>query len=51
VLQGKPTPRGNQIPEKGQLGKEDLFGIMTEQIDKILELVESVHICKPNVVI
>jgi hypothetical protein len=51
VLQGNPPPGGNQLPEKGQLGKEDLFDIMTERMGKILELVESGHICKSHVVI
>jgi hypothetical protein len=30
VLRGNPPPRGNELPEKGQLGKENLFDIINE---------------------
>jgi hypothetical protein len=44
VLQENPPPGEDQLPEKGQLGKEDMFGKMVEQMGKILELVESGHL-------
>ena len=36
VLQGNSPLGGNQLPKKGQLGKDDMFGIMTEGMGKIL---------------
>lgn len=41
MLQENPPAGEDQLPEKGQLGKEDMFGIMAERMGKILELVES----------
>jgi hypothetical protein len=51
VLQENPPPGENQLPEKGQLGKDDMFDIMVERMGKILELVESGHIFKSHVAI
>jgi hypothetical protein len=39
MLQGNPPPGEDQLPEKGQLGEEDMFNIMDERMGKILELV------------
>ena len=50
-LQENPPPGEDQLREKRQLGKEDMFGIMIEQMGEILELVESVHLCKSHVAI
>jgi hypothetical protein len=36
VLQENLPPGEDQLPEKGQLSKEDVFGKMVEQIGKIL---------------
>jgi hypothetical protein len=51
VLQGNPPLIEDQLPEKGQLGKEDMFGIMAERMGEILELVENGHLFKSHVVI
>jgi hypothetical protein len=49
VLHGNLLAGGKQLLEKGKLDKEDLFETMTEQMGKILELVESFHLCKSHV--
>jgi hypothetical protein len=51
VLQGNLPPREDQLPERGQISKEDMFFIMDKRMGKILELVESGHICKLHVAI